>query len=230
MQVEGTEGANVLFDGRLLGTIPGTWEELKAGEYPVRVEKRDFHPLELTVTIRGGRTRSLAANLKEILGSLLVESDVPGANVFLDRNFKGNTPVTIAELPPGQYNLTVAVEGYEVASRKVTVGRKTESVWVEFVDLFDELNAEVRVVHKHRFGSCDGILVATSEGFHYQTTHKDSFRLPFGQVDRFELDYLNNNLRVKVMGGRTYNFESPVEDVDSLFVFHRDITEFREKG
>ena len=230
LQIDGTDGASVLLDGRVLGTVPGTWEDLDAGEYPVRVEKEGFHSLEVSVTIRGGRTRSLAANLTEMLGSLVVESDVAGANVFVDRNFKGNTPVTIADLQPGEYNLTVSVEGHDVVSRRVEVGRRPVPVRVDFGDLVASLDVKVAVVHKHRFGSCEGMLVATPEGFDYQTDHKDAFQLPFAQAERFELDYLNNNLRMKVLGGRTYNFESPSEDMDSLFVFHRDVTAFREQG
>ncbi|MDE2972394.1 MAG: PEGA domain-containing protein [Acidobacteriota bacterium] len=230
LQVEGTEGASVSLGGRVLGTVPGAWEELEAGEYPIRVEKEGFHPLEVNITIRGGRTRSLAADLIEMLGSITVESDVAGANVFLNRNFKGNTPVTIADLQPGEYNLTVAVEGRDVVSRKVEVGRRAVPVRVEFGDLVAALEVRVAVVHKHRFGSCEGTLVATPEGFDYQTDHKDAFRLSFGETERFEIDYLQNNLRLKVRGGRTYNFESPSEDVDALFVFHRDVTAFREQG
>ncbi len=229
LQVEGTEGARVVLDGRVLGTVPGAWEDLDAGEYPVRVEKEGFHPLEVSITIRGGRTRSLAAELVEMLGSITVESDVAGANVFLNRNFKGNTPVTISDLSPGEYSLTVSVEGRDVVSRKVEVGRRRVPVRVEFGDPAASLDVRVAVVHKHRFGSCEGTLVATPEGFDYRTDHKDAFRLSFGQTERFEIDYLQNNLRLKVRGGRTYNFESPTEDLDALFVFHRDVAAFREQ-
>ena len=230
LQIEGTDGASVILDGRVLGTVPGAWEDLDAGEYPVRVEKEGFHPLEVNVTIRGGRTRSLAATLAEMLGSIVVESDIAGANVFIDRNFKGNTPVTIADLQPGEYSLTVSTEGHDIVSRRVAVERRAVPVRVVFGDLAASLEVKVAVVHKHRFGSCEGTLVATPEGFDYRTDHKDAFQLPFAQAERFELDYLNNNLRVKVLGGRTYNFESPSEDMDSLFVFHRDVSAFREQG
>lgn len=229
LQIEGTEGASVFFGGRALGTVPGTWEDLDAGEYPVRIEKEGFHPLEVSITIRGGRTRSLAADLTEMLGSLVVESDVAGANVFLDRNFKGNTPVTIGDLQPGEYNLTVAVAGRDVISRRVEVGRRPLPVRVEFGEDRAALDVRVAVVHKHRFGSCEGVLIATPDGFDYRTDHRDAFELSFAETEDFELDYLGNNLRVKVRGGRTYNFESPSEDVDALFVFHRDVAAFREQ-
>ena len=230
LQVSGTAGAIVFLDGREIGTVPGAWEEMDAGEYPLRVEKQGFHPFEATVTIRGGRVRSVAAELAERLGSIRVESDVPAAMVFLDRAFKGNTPVTIESVRPGSYTLTVSAEGYEVDTRRVEVERTMVPVRVELGERVDRLEARVPVTHKHRFGSCRGELEATAAGFRYRTEHKDRFELDFANVERFELDYLENNLRLKVRGGRTYNFESPTEDLDGLFVFHRDVTAFRESG
>ena len=213
---------------RQLGTVPGEWSGLDAGEYPVRVAREGFHPLEVEITIRGGRTRSLVADLREMLGSILVESDVPGATVFLDRSFKGNTPVTIPDLRPGSYALTVSAEGHEVFRERVEVERERVPVRVRFADLAPTLDVAVDVVHKHRFGSCRGRFAATPDGLAYRTDHDDAFSLPFARVETFELDYLNNNLRVKVRRGRTYNFESPTEDKDALFVFHREVAAFRE--
>lgn len=228
LQITGTAGARVVLGGRALGTVPDAWEDIEAGQYPILVEKEGFHPLEVTITIRPGRVRSLAAELTEMLGSIVLESDVAGAIVFLDRAFKGNTPLTIADLSPGEYTLTVSAEGHEVVNRRIEVGRAPVPVRIDFGDPVAEFEGAVSVVHKHRFGSCQGVLAATAGGFEYRTEHKDAFRLPFAQVERFEFDYLRNNLRLKVQGGRTYNFESPSEDLDGLFVFHRDVTAFRE--
>ena len=230
LQIGGTPGARVALNGEAVGTTPGEWEDLAVGEYAVRVEKEGFHPFEVTISIRGGRTRSLSAELTEILGSIVVESDVPGAIVFLNRAFKGNTPVTIEDLRPGEYSLTVSAEGHEVERRRIEVARAPVPVRFDFGDIARRLDAEAAVKHKHRFGACEGVLAASPDGFEYRTDHKDAFRLPFGQVEAFELDYLQNNLRLKVRGGRTYNFESPSEDPEELFVFHRDVTAFREES
>ncbi len=229
LHVEGTEGASAILDNEPLGTLPGRWESLEPGEYDLRVQLENHHPFETRLTIEPGKTRVVTAVLSERLGSLVVESDQAGAMVFVDRNFKGNTPVTVADLQPGEYALTVSLEGYEVESRRVVVEREPVPVRIEFGDLAPTLDAAVPVVHKHAFGSCRGTLTASPEGFRYQTDHRDAFTLSFEAAETFELDYLNNNLRLKVRGGRTYNFESPTEDMDSLFVFHRDVLAFREK-
>lgn len=228
LEIQGTAGAVVSLGDRNLGIVPGRWEDLAAGRHLVRVRKEGFHPFEVEIEIPAGGARSLAAELTEMLGSIVVESDVPGAIVFLDRAFQGNTPVTIPDLTPGEYRLTVSAEGHEVQRRRVEVARAPVAVRVDFDDPTADFAAEVAVVHKHRFGSCAGTLVAGPEGFDYRTEHRDAFRLAFDQVERFEVDYVQNNLRLKVRGGRTYNFESPDEDLEALFVFHREVSAFRD--
>ncbi len=228
LHVEGTAGAAVFLGGERLGTVPGRWEALKPGDHDLRVELENHIPFEVEVTIAAGRTRVVSAVLDERLGSIMVESDHAGAMVFLDRNFKGNTPVRIGELQPGEYRLTISLEGYDVENRRVTVERDSVTVRVEFGDPIPTLEAAVAVVHKHTFGSCAGTLAATEDGFAYRTDHRDAFTLAFGQAEAFELNYIENNLRLKVRGGRTYNFESPTDDMDSLFVFHRDVNGYRE--
>ena len=227
LRVSGAEGGDVFLDGRRLGVAPGAWEDIEAGTYTLRVSREDFHPFEAEVTVSAGRTRSLAVDLRERLGSLVVDADVPGAMVFLDRNFKGNTPLTIGDLRPGDYRLTVSAEGHEVQNRSVTVARRPVEVRFDLVAEVATLAVQIELVHKHRFGSCTGVLHAGPEGFDYRTDHKDAFQLPFARVEEFELDYVDNNLRLKVLRGRTYNFESPSEDRDALFVFHQAVTEYR---
>ena len=227
LSVVGTAGAAVFVDGERLGTVPGEFADLRVGERRVRVEHENHHPLEVTMTIRGGGVRTLDATLVERLGSIAVESSPAGAMVFLDRNFKGNTPVTIEELQPDRYRLMVSAEGFEVHHQEVEVDRERVPVQVAFEAAEATLDIRVEVVHKHRFGSCAGTLVATPTGFEYRTDHKDAFELAFDRVERFELDYLEDNLRLKVRRGRTYNFETPDGNVDPLFVFHRDVEAFR---
>ncbi len=228
LEVVGAEGAMVFLGGRQLGSAPGRWEDLDAGTHDLRVERENFHPFEAEITIRAGRTRSVPVDLAEMLGSIVVDSNPPGAMVFLDRNFKGNAPVTIGDLQPREYRLTVSAEGYEVQNRRVHVERAPVRERFDLVAPTATLDVNVEVVHKHRFGSCSGVLHVGPEGFDYRTDHRDAFQLPFAQVEAFEFDYIANNLRLKVLGGRTYNFESPTDDRDALFVFHGAVTEFRE--
>ena len=158
---------------------------------------------------------------------LRVTSDVTGAQVFLNRRFLGNTPLDMANLEPGQHQLNVAAQGYEGITRTIDISETPVELNIEFQIV--RLDETVDVIHKHRFGSCQGQLVANLQGFHYQTAHNDAFSVPLDQVELFEVDYLDHRLQLKVRGGRNYNFTDEQDTADPLFVFHRDVEKARTR-
>ncbi|HUE88222.1 MAG TPA: PEGA domain-containing protein [Vicinamibacterales bacterium] len=173
----------------------------------------------------GGATADTPAPTR---ATLRIASDVPGAQVFLDRRFIGATPATASDLAPGEYQLNVSAPGYDthVATLSLTPGER--DVRVTFREV--RLHASLGVVHKHRFGSCEGTLTATPDGIRYDTTHKeDAFRASLLELDTFEVDYLNKNLRVQPRKGQRYDFTDPDGSADRLFVFHRDVDRARER-
>ena len=161
---------------------------------------------------------------------LVVESDVPGASVFVDRKYLGTTPVRTTEVTAGQHQLNASADGQDGVAQTIDVGQSGETtITVRFKDV--RLDASVAVVHKHGVGSCEGRLVATPAGMRYESANKkDSFSLSLSQIDAFEIDYLKKELKVKQKGGRTWNFTDKSENADKLFVFHRDVTKAREKA
>jgi hypothetical protein len=161
-------------------------------------------------------------------GVLRVRSDVPGAAVFLDRKFLGNTPLDVDGLAAGSHRLNVSVEGYEGHAQAVEIGDTPAEVTIRFKDVV--VNASLPVVHKHGVGSCSGRLVADTSGLRYETSNAgDAFTMTFADLDGFAVDYLKKNLRVKKRGGRTWNFEDPNGQADPLFVFHRDVEKARAR-
>lgn len=60
-----------------------------------------------------------------IKGSLYISSTPSGAAVKLDGRYKGNTPLTLEELKPVSYSVTVSAEGYEPSTQiiKVSIGK-----------------------------------------------------------------------------------------------------------
>ncbi|HSK11004.1 MAG TPA: PEGA domain-containing protein [Vicinamibacterales bacterium] len=161
-------------------------------------------------------------------GELRIDSDVPGAMVFLDRKYIGETPVTARDVPPGPHQLNLSADGFDGYSQTIEVAPGPAEVMVRFKEI--RLNEAVDVVHKHGVGSCEGRLVATPKGLRYETTNKnDAFSLGFDQIETFEVDYLNKNLRVKRRGGKTWNFTTRHDTADPLFVFHREVEKVRSR-
>jgi hypothetical protein len=161
--------------------------------------------------------------------TLVLTTDVPGASVFIDRKFVGTTPLRLEALEPGRTSLRLVAEGYEGVERTVALSAGENPVTVRFREV--RLNQRIPVVHRHGVGSCEGTLVATVDGLKYETSHQnDAFALSFDQVETFEVNYLEKNLRVKQRSGRTWNFTGREgADADALFVFHRDVEAVREK-
>jgi PEGA domain len=161
-------------------------------------------------------------------GTLHIDSDVPGAFVFLDRQFVGKAPVTAESVAPGSHQLNVSAEGYEGYSQALEVAPGRADVMVRFKEV--RLHETVAVVHKHRLGSCEGKLVATPQGIRYETANEnDRFMVPFSNLEVFEVNYLDKNLKIKVRDGRTYNFTDKNPNADALFVFHRNVEKARAR-
>lgn len=161
-------------------------------------------------------------------GTLHVSTDVPGAQVFLDRTFIGASPVTIPNVTPGPHRLNVSAEGFDGVVRDLDVQPGPADVNVRLREVL--LNVSANVIHKHRVGSCNGQLSATPQGMRYETTDRDDvFSVALDALETFEVDYLAKTLRVKLRGGKSYNFTDPDGNADRLFVFHRDVDKARAR-
>lgn len=162
------------------------------------------------------------------LASLKLESDVPGASVFIDRNFVGNTPLSLDKLEPGSKRIQLTATGFDSVQKTIDLSPGENNITIRIKEV--SLNAKTNVVHKHGVGSCEGTLTATLDGLRYETSNKgDAFNLPYPQVETFVVDYLDKNLRVKQKGGKTWNFTNKDANADALFVFHRDVEAARKK-
>jgi hypothetical protein len=161
-------------------------------------------------------------------GTLHIESDVPDTSVFIDRVFLGTAPVTAENLAPGTHHLNMSATGFDGVSEDITVEAGSHDLSIKFKEI--KLDAKALVVHKHAFGSCAGTLHATPQGLRYDTANADdAFNVPLTDLETFEVDYLNKNLRVKVRRGKTYNFTDPDGNADRLFVFQRDVEKVRQR-
>ena len=162
------------------------------------------------------------------VATLRIQSDVPGAQVFIDRQFIGAAPVTAENIKPGSHQLNVSAEGFESVVDTIDVTPGPRDISVKFREV--RLNSAIEVIHKHGIGSCRGRLVATAQGLRYETTNTDdAFTAPLTALEVFQVDYLEKNLKVKLPKGKQFNFTDPQGNADHLFVFHRDVEKARDR-
>jgi len=162
------------------------------------------------------------------LVTLHVDSDVPGAQVFVDRQFIGAAPVTTTDVKPGTHQINVSAPGFDQYVQSIDITPGPRDLLIRFKEV--KLDAKAEVIHKHGIGSCRGTLIATAQGLRYDTTNKgDAFMVPLVNLEVFQVDYLDKNLKVKIKGGKQYNFTDPMGNADKLFVFQRDVDKARQR-
>lgn len=67
-------------------------------------------------------TTGIPCNAQQLrYGSLRVESDPSGAKVFLDNDYKGETPLNLKEISVGQYSLKLILSGYEEYNSTIAI-------------------------------------------------------------------------------------------------------------
>jgi hypothetical protein len=212
-------GAMVFLDGERLGAAPTRAEGLAPGSHHVRVEASGRPAIEREVHVLPGRVSSVDASFGAAPTRLRITADVEGASVFLDREFVGRTPLSI-EVSAGSHQLQVSAEGLDPHTDEIELAKGRTFERHVLLKRAPPLEASIEVQHKHGIGSCRGTLVADDSGLSYRTDHKDAFSVPLGGLEEFEFDYLDKNLKLKVRGGRKYNFRG---DPDALLVFHREV-------
>lgn len=160
--------------------------------------------------------------------TLRIDSDVPGADVFIDNSFVGKAPAVVEGVTPGRRKISVSAPGYETVAefRDVAPGPGELTLALRTI----RLNRRVAVTHRHRLGSCEGTLAATPEGIRYETSNtEDAFNAPLTRVGTFEADYLKRNVKVGIPGGRTWNFTVPDGRADALYSFYQDVEKVRQR-
>ncbi len=161
-------------------------------------------------------------------GTLRIDADVPKAQVFIDRQFVGTTPLTAEHVKPGTHQLNVTAEGFDGIAQTIDVEPGPRDLTFRFHEV--RLDAALAVVHKHRMGSCQGRLVATADGIRYETADKDDgFTASLSDLEAFQVDYQDKNLKIKLRKGKQFNFTDPDGNADRLFVFHRDVEKARQR-
>jgi len=133
--------AEVYLNGKYMGKtndegVPGAYTlTVNPGTYKVSVEHVGYRDYDQTVSVGSGQTETLNANLVPISepakGEISVSSTPSGANVYVDNEYKGITPVTITGVDSGTRDVLLKLQGYQDTDDKVKVppgGTATVSV------------------------------------------------------------------------------------------------------
>lgn len=121
-------GAMVFLDDFYLGRTPIQMEVLE-GSYDLRLSAPSLAPLERRITIRPGAENDFVLEPRRIQNNarLVVRSDPPGADVYLNFEKIGQTPLERTDLPAGTHRVRVSLAGHVDRIRGVTLSADEET-------------------------------------------------------------------------------------------------------
>jgi len=106
-------GARILVDGEAAGQTPATLEVLQ-GEHQLTLQLPSYADWQQTLNIKAGVDQDLGrVSLQSAPGVLELSSDPSGANVTLDGDFQGQTPLTLQVSPGRAHQLEVFKSGHQ---------------------------------------------------------------------------------------------------------------------
>lgn len=111
--------AKVYLNNKYSGTTPLTLNQLKPGDYQIKLSKERYQDWSKKVTAVSSKTNTLSVSLIAIpkpapaYGSIKVTSKPEKAKVYVDETFKGLTPLVLENLKPKSYLIEIKMTGYK---------------------------------------------------------------------------------------------------------------------
>lgn len=124
-------GAEVLINGIARGKSPCRVDRIPGGSVTLEIKADGFQPHTRAVSLAAGEVQTVDAQLKPLPGTLRVVSIPEAGRVYINDEFKGETPYDLANAKPGTYHVRVDKVGYEPGARDVTL-EKGATITEEF--------------------------------------------------------------------------------------------------
>ena len=123
-------GAGVYLDGLSKGVTPSSGyldiSDLSPGTYTIHLTLSGYTDYTTQITLSRNEVATISADLTSTYvpseyGALSVQSTPSGADVFLDNEYKGITPVTLQKISTGSHTILIKNEGFSSYSGDVYI-------------------------------------------------------------------------------------------------------------
>ncbi|MEM4298299.1 MAG: PEGA domain-containing protein, partial [Nitrososphaerota archaeon] len=108
---------------RPLGTTPLIDIPLDRGSYNLMMEREGYEPYETAIALTYGGRERIEAKLQRSVGHLRVSTDPQGARIFLNGQYRGDSPIVLKDVPTGNYEIRLEKSGYDIFVGRVSVNR-----------------------------------------------------------------------------------------------------------
>ncbi len=144
-------GAQVVIDGRTIGTTPLADHPLPPGDYLYTLLKDGYVPVQTSLSLKAGQQLTISKTLQPLsptppstipttipttrpttapppgLGSIAATTSPSGASIYLNGQFQGYSPIVIPNLQPRTYTVLARLEGYSDYAASVRVSSNAQS-------------------------------------------------------------------------------------------------------
>jgi len=141
-----TDGAKLYINGKLYGKTPFQKPiPLRPGTHKLKATKAGHSILELQVVIRPRRKTEVQIDLLPHSGIIKIDCNIRGAEVYLDNNLIGHTPL-IQEILVGDHTINIIKEGYNDFTSNINVKAGKKLFVQGQLTPFNNFSAEVMVM------------------------------------------------------------------------------------
>ncbi len=125
------EGASVTVNGVYRGVTPIKVDKIQEGQSFLEVVAEGYSPYKEQFQLAAGETFAVHTPLLALPSKLSIVSIPAGARIYVDNQFKGETPFDIEKMVVGSYRVRVEKDGFELMARTVDVANN-QTVTEEF--------------------------------------------------------------------------------------------------
>ena len=121
-------GAAVSVNGVPRGQTPVTVDKIEEGQSSLEILAQGYEPFRQQLSLSAGEVFKLHAPLVAIPSKLAIVTIPEGARVYVENQYKGDSPLNLDGLPAGSYRIRVEKPSFEPMARTIELGRNTEVV------------------------------------------------------------------------------------------------------
>ncbi|MDP8238178.1 MAG: PEGA domain-containing protein [Candidatus Hatepunaea meridiana] len=108
---------------RSLGKTPLTKVPIDRGTYKLLIEKDLYEPYQTAIGLTYGGEQNVDAKLQRSVGHVRVSVEPSGTKIYLNNEYKGESPMVVKDVPTGKYELKLDKSGYDIKIAQVEVTR-----------------------------------------------------------------------------------------------------------
>jgi PEGA domain len=105
-------GASVLMDSKKIGITPLDLADIGPGQKKITVEQNGYKPVMQTASVKSGQQTQLDVRLEAMICVIKITSDPSNADVYVDDQKSGTTPVELKNISAGSHKIVINKDGY----------------------------------------------------------------------------------------------------------------------